>query len=111
MKKLMVVAALLASGSAFAAENTLERCTHGNEFRLIEVIYPTGEALPCEVQYTKADGTTTPWKAANSVGFCAEKAAELVEKHRGWGWHCESPVPVQLPEVAEPAQLPEVTEQ
>ncbi|SHH97515.1 hypothetical protein [Ferrimonas marina] len=111
MKTLVLATTLLASTAALAAEPVLYRCTHGSEFRLIEVQYPQGTSVPCEVHYIKSDGeSSVPWRAANSEGYCEQKAAEFVERQQGWGWQCEQPVAVQLPEVAEPEQpvkLPE----
>jgi hypothetical protein len=65
-------------------------CKHGNQERVISVVYETqGQPVPCKVIYTKDTGVETPWTADNLAGFCEEKAAALVEKQRGWGWTCD----------------------
>ena len=75
--------------SANAIENRKTMCVHGNETRVIEVVYPEGNRLPCEVQYTKAGNTQTLWNAKNKAGYCENKAAEFVGKQIGWGWSCD----------------------
>ncbi|WP_394183588.1 hypothetical protein [Marinomonas posidonica] len=75
--------------SANAIENRKTLCVHGNENRVIEVVYPEGNRLPCEVQYTKAGNTKTLWNAKNKAGYCENKAAEFVEKQIAWGWSCD----------------------
>lgn len=76
------------SCSAFAAENIKTICTHGNQHRTIEIIYSGENAVPCAVQYTKDTSTQTLWRAQAEEGYCEEKAADLVNKHIGWGWEC-----------------------
>ena len=64
-------------------------CTHGNQERQISVVYANeGQAVPCEVTYTKLSGTESLWRADNKVGYCEEKAEAFVEKQRAWGWDC-----------------------
>ena len=82
------VAAGMAS-SAMAMENRKTMCTYAKDTRIIEVVYKTDKPVPCEVQYTKSSGTKTLWRANNKAGYCENKAAEFVEKQRGWGWSCE----------------------
>jgi hypothetical protein len=91
MKKYLVVAlfSTLTVTSVQAIENQKTVCTHGGKTRVIEVVYTTEDNLPCEVRYSKEEGSQTPWSALNLAGYCEEKAAALVEKQTGWGWSCE----------------------
>ncbi|MBY5992196.1 hypothetical protein [Ferrimonas balearica] len=102
MKGITLLAALLASTSALAADPLVYRCNHGNAERLIEVRYPAEAPLPCEVHYTKAEGSQMLWSAANTAGYCEQRAENFVEKQRGWGWSCEleavEPAPATEPE-------------
>ncbi len=69
--------------------NETYTCTHGNQERQISVVYANeGQAVPCEVTYTKLSGTESLWQAQNQEGYCEEKAAAFVEKQRAWGWDC-----------------------
>jgi hypothetical protein len=77
------------STAAIAAENRKTVCLNDNQTRIIEIVY-TGEGkVPCEVQYTKSEGTQTLWSAQNKEGYCENKAAAFVEKQIGWGWSCD----------------------
>ncbi|WP_413111805.1 hypothetical protein [Thaumasiovibrio sp. DFM-14] len=110
MKKTLLIAALFTSATAIAADNQVYRCEHNGVERLIEVRYPEGTTVPCDVNYTKADGSQVLWKAANTEGYCESKAAEFVKKQRGWGWNCQldMPAPVQLPEITDEIEAVEV---
>ncbi|OUU04281.1 MAG: hypothetical protein CBB92_00390 [Flammeovirgaceae bacterium TMED32] len=66
-------------------------CSAGTIDRTISVEYDnTDRPLPCRVRYHKpTEGKTEyPWRAANSVGYCEQKADGLVEQLRGYGWRC-----------------------
>ncbi|QIZ78583.1 hypothetical protein [Ferrimonas lipolytica] len=88
MKSIIALLALTAT-AAVAVEPDTFVCSKGGEERRIEVQYPSGESLPCEVSYQKYGGVETLWTAHNTEGYCFVRALELVEKHRGWGWQCE----------------------
>jgi len=91
MKELITFASLaLLSTSALAIDNSKFVCTHDAETRVIEVVYPQGSEVPCEVQYTKSTGSQTLWNAQNAIGYCEEKAMAFVEKQQSWGWNCET---------------------
>lgn len=79
----------LAASSVQAIENQKTVCAHGSQTRVIEVAYTTENNVPCEVRYSKEEGTQTLWSASNLSGYCEEKAAAFVEKQKGWGWACE----------------------
>jgi hypothetical protein len=82
-----VCATALMASSAWADTYV---CKHGNQERVISVVYETqGQPVPCKVVYTKDTGVEIPWNAQNLAGYCEEKTAALVEKQRAWGWTCE----------------------
>ena len=84
----VIAAALAPAAQASSGDRTV--CSHGNQTRIIEVKY-TGEGqIPCEVHYTKDSGSQVLWSAQTEGGYCEQKAAEFVEKQRGWGWECET---------------------
>lgn len=75
--------------SSTALANETYTCVHGNQQRVISVVYANeGASVPCEVTYDKGMGAVSLWQAENLVGYCEEKAAAFVEKQRGWGWTC-----------------------
>lgn len=80
----------ISATSAHAIDNQKTVCSHGNQTRVIEVVYTTEDNVPCEVRYSKEEGSKTLWSANNLAGYCEEKAAGFVEKQQGWGWSCEA---------------------
>lgn len=69
-------------------------CTHNNQIRQVEIDYGSlDEAVPCSVLYSKETEMPgeieTLWSAENTVGYCEEKAADLVDRLEGAGWVCE----------------------
>ena len=88
MKIRSLATLLLLTSPVMAIESRTYICTRDNAERTIELHYPTGQSLPCEVNYTKSGNTQTLWQAFNQTGYCEEKAEAFVEKHRQWGWHC-----------------------
>ncbi len=89
MKTILTIVALT-SMSVIAVENQSTLCTAGEQQRKIELVYPQGTELPCEVQYTKSDNMQILWSASGEAGFCEAKYEAFVEKQRSWGWLCES---------------------
>ncbi|MGL6159342.1 hypothetical protein [Microbulbifer sp.] len=89
MKKLLLITLALPL-AATAADPMSTSCTHGDDVRTIEVVYPQGAELPCEVHYTKDGETRTLWSASNQAGFCESKAEEFISKQQNWGWQCDS---------------------
>lgn len=65
-------------------------CKHGTLERHIGITYANeGSTVPCQVNYTKEDGSSQGlWDAQNKEGYCEQKADEFAEKQRGWGWDC-----------------------
>jgi hypothetical protein len=87
MKRLLVASImLLLSITAFANERFV--CSHGDQQRVIEVVYLSDGPLPCEVTYDKGMGAEVLWSAQNTEGYCESHAKEFVEKQEGWGWTC-----------------------
>lgn len=82
----------LASALAFNAQaDEVYHCAFGPQERIISVVYlQEGEALPCEVQYTKEGETETLWSATNEENYCEQQAQQFVEQHRDWGWRCDA---------------------
>ncbi len=86
----VIAAALAPAAQASSGDRTV--CSHGNQTRIIEVKYTGEGTIPCEVHYTKDSGSQVLWSAQTEGGYCEQKAAEFVEKQRGWGWECETTV-------------------
>ena len=85
-----IVAAAAMSFSSAAFANETYTCTHGDQKRVISVVYASdGQPLPCRVTYDKGAGADVLWSAENQAGYCEEQAAAFVEKQKGWGWACE----------------------
>ena len=93
IKKSLLISAIGACASiAFspsALANETHVCLYGGAERKISVVYDNpGQSVPCSVTYEKGDGIQTLWSAENEAGYCETKAAEFIEKQRGWGWDC-----------------------
>ena len=103
MKKILAAAALttISATSVQAIENQKTVCSHGNQTRVIEVAYTTDDNVPCEVRYSKEEGSKTLWSANNLAGYCEEKAAAFIEKQKSWGWACEASVNTETTDEAE----------
>ena len=100
MKYLLVLASFF-STMALAVENQVTVCKHGDKERKIEIVYSEGTTTPCEVQYTKDLGAEVLWSAANTEGYCEEKAADFIAKQEGWGWTCTTEMPAAEAPVVE----------
>jgi hypothetical protein len=110
MKKYLLATLFTAisATSVQAIENQKTVCSHGNQTRVIEVVYTTEDNTPCEVRYSKEEGAQTLWSADNLAGFCEEKAAAFIEKQQGWGWSCEASVNTATSDEVEVAATEEV---
>ena len=92
MKRLTILCLTISLSmiASYAIADETYLCTHGQQERVITVVYQDQEKkFPCEVRYQKEGITETLWTAENEVGFCEEKAQGLVEKQREWGWLCD----------------------
>ncbi|MDH5433842.1 MAG: hypothetical protein OEY19_07840 [Gammaproteobacteria bacterium] len=105
---------LFLSFFSFGAMASQTICTHGDQERKIEIVYPSGGNVPCEVHYTKAGSSQVLWEAKNTEGYCEEKAAEFVAKQENWGWSCsavaEAPEAPEAPAEETPAAEPAAEE-
>lgn len=93
MKLLWAGMALSAAVFSVAADDIVQQgqnmhCQLGDAVRIIKVVYPQGGLLPCEVHYTKDGATSVLWQASNEAGYCEQRAADFVDKQRGWGYEC-----------------------
>ncbi|MDP4536041.1 hypothetical protein Q3O60_07575 [Alkalimonas collagenimarina] len=79
---------MLFSGVVIAGQTHTTHCQLGDTVRVIQVVYPEGGELPCEVRYQREGEQSVLWQARNEAGYCEQKAADFVEKQRGWGWQC-----------------------
>ena len=80
----------VASGSD-SSGNLVSTCTHGDQQRIISVVYDNDETdTVCEVTYEKDSGVETLWTANFDREYCKERAAEFVAKQEGWGWTCSN---------------------
>lgn len=113
MKKYLVAAlfSAISATSVQAIDNQKTVCSHGSQTRVIEVAYTSEDNVPCEVRYSKEEGSQTLWSATNKAGYCEEKAAAFVEKQMGWGWACEASINTATSDEAEvAAEAPVSTE-
>jgi len=103
MKKYLAAAlfSAISATSVQAIDNQKTVCSHGSQTRVIEVAYTSEENVPCEVRYSKEEGSQTLWSATNKAGYCEEKAAAFVEKQIGWGWACEASINTATTDEAE----------
>ena len=91
MKRQLILLALtsLAPALVAAQSNRTNACTQGSLMRRVEVAYPSSAEVPCEVRYTKEDGSTQVlWRAATQKGYCEMQAHDFVAKLQGLGWTC-----------------------
>ena len=92
MRKISLLVLAMFSSAVFADGNIVYTCKMADKTRLITVVYAEpGKKAPCTVDFTH-DGTTQAglWNYPTSQGHCEKAAADFAEKHRGWGWTCES---------------------
>lgn len=91
MRQLIAISSLmLVSSLVFAKDSIKYTCTLNNAERVIEVVYSTEEATPCEVNYTKDGETKTLWHYQGTQGACEAKAEAFVDKQADWGWDCDN---------------------
>jgi hypothetical protein len=91
MKRLPILLTLMALAPALVAAQTnrANSCTQGSSMRRVELAYTTSAEVPCEVRYTKEDGSTQVlWRSATQKGYCETQAREFVAKLQSLGWTC-----------------------
>jgi len=95
MKKitLTVLAAAMLPSVSLAQDQNSYQCSNGDLQRRVEIAYPAGATVPCEVHYykdTEAPGEQQVlWRAAQEQGYCERKSLEFVAKLTAWGWSCD----------------------
>lgn len=82
---------------ALAQGGTQFSCTLDSNVRRVEILYQTGDDVPCEVHYIKE--TEAPsgapevlWNAQNESGYCEARMEEFIARLESLGWACEAPV-------------------
>lgn len=89
------------SVSVMAGPDERTVCESGNIRHDIEINYPQGWSLPCEV-YLKTPGERRRlWRADRSEGFCQEKAQILIDRRINSGWDCREDVIIDSPALTE----------
>ncbi|HET8711454.1 MAG TPA: hypothetical protein VFM32_08765 [Spongiibacteraceae bacterium] len=53
------------------------------------VITVTSDDKGCQVNYTKGEETKTLWHSSQ-LEYCTARAAEFIEKQKGWGFDCST---------------------
>ncbi|TKB51320.1 hypothetical protein FCL40_01825 [Ferrimonas sediminicola] len=91
MSALLLLVSALASEPALAGVEQGEEyiCKNGAQERRIQVIYPQGAPLPCEVHYTKGGNSKVLWRAQNEAGYCEAQARAFAAKQETMFFPCE----------------------
>ncbi|MEK9711720.1 MAG: hypothetical protein VW258_04060 [Thalassolituus sp.] len=63
-------------------------CDSGDVRHTVQVEYPQGWKVPCQVRFGSPGDSRIVWRAEASEGFCERKAHEIVERRISAGWHC-----------------------
>ena len=84
-----------------AAEEERTVCESGEVWHAIQVVYPQGWSLPCEVHFTTPEEKRVVWNAKTAEGFCERKAQEIVQRRRNAGWQCHTETLVDSPALTE----------
>jgi len=97
-----MVALICCAGGAASAAGVQYACANGDVTRAVEVQEPGSAGLACEVIYRKpneGEPEKSIWRAASDVGFCRDKAVELIALLSASGWTCaETPTgPIDEP--------------
>ncbi|MBT8130285.1 MAG: hypothetical protein HKO86_06660 [Gammaproteobacteria bacterium] len=97
-------------GVSYSAHADSWNCSHDDLVREVQIEYPEGGSVPCNVIYKKqTEGFEDQvlWSAESEEGYCEEKAREFVGKLESWGWVCLETVSA----AAEPEQAEEAVEE
>lgn len=102
----LFLAAIAATQPASAEIKSAETCLKGGDERLIEVRAPGEVGAACDLRYVRDSGrnVSVPYHANNSAGFCATRAAALVQSLTASGYQC-APVPVQAAAIPDAEEL------
>jgi len=101
MRKIILPLIVFLPAVAGAATEERVVCESGSVWQTIQVVYPQGWSLPCEVVFETPEERRVVWNAKTSEGFCERKAEEIVERRRNEGWTCESETLVDSPALTE----------
>jgi hypothetical protein len=111
-KSFTFVMAVALPAIAAAQGNRSYECTSAGETRRVEVAYPSGGELPCEVRYLKGGVPQVLWSAEREAGYCETQARDFISKLQGMGWVCSDlgteaeAAPPDDTDVLEPAGAP-----
>jgi hypothetical protein len=97
-------------GVSYGAHADSWNCSHDDLVREVQIEYPEGGSVPCNVIYKKqTEGFEDQvlWSAENEEGYCEEKAREFVGNLESWGWVCLETVSA----AAEPEEAEEAMEE
>jgi hypothetical protein len=78
-------------GVSYSAQADSWNCSNDDLVREVQIEYPEGGSVPCNVIYKKqTEGFEDQvlWSAENQEGYCEEKAREFVANLESWGWVC-----------------------
>lgn len=88
VRTFLVLAAAMAPMLAVAQGSTMYHCTNGSAVREVEIAYPRGGGVPCEVRYYKDGVPEVLWSADHQVGYCEAQAREFLMRLASIGWKC-----------------------
>lgn len=97
----LIFSVLVIFSTAAYAENTRTVCDSGDVRHIIQVVYPQGWDVPCEVHFDTPGDSRVVWKAETQVGFCERKAQEIVDRRISHGWSCEEQTLFDSPALTE----------
>lgn len=101
MKKIIIIPLYVLASFALAAEQERTLCESGEVWHSIQVVYPQGWSLPCEVHFATPEEKRVVWNARTAEGFCERKAQEIVQRRKDAGWRCHTETLVDSPALTE----------
>ncbi len=101
MKKIIIIPLYVLASFALAAEQERTLCESGEVWHSIQVVYPQGWSLPCEVHFATPEEKRVVWNARTAEGFCERKAQEIVQRRMDAGWRCHTETLVDSPALTE----------
>lgn len=101
MKRIIIIPLYLLASLALAAEQERTLCESGEVWHSIQVVYPQGWSLPCEVHFATPEENRVVWNARTAEGFCERKAREIVQRRKDAGWQCHTETLVDSPALTE----------
>ena len=99
--RLFLITAFVFSMAA-SAEDGRTVCRSNDVKHIVQVVYPQGWDVPCEVRFqTPGEDDRVIWKAETQVGFCERKAQEIIERRINSGWDCTEEIIFDSPALTE----------